>query len=690
MPALPAMDYPPTRRDDLVETLHGVEVPDPYRWLEDTDAPETREWIEAQNALTRSWLDADDTREAVRARLTEIWDYPKVGIPWRRGDRWFQLRNAGLQQQAVLWTMPAPDAEGEVLLDPNTLSEDGTVALGPVAVTDDGSLLAYAISEAGSDWHTWRVRDIATGEDLPDEAPWSKFSGAAWLHDGSGFFYSAYDPPPPGATYAHRNKDHQLRFHRLGATEEVTVHARPDEPDWGFSPAITEDGRWLVVTVFVGTDPRTRIHLADLTAAEPTAVQVTPWLDDFDAEYSVIGNVGDTFYVLTDRDAPRRRVLAITAADPTDQREVVPEGPDTILSATIVGNRIVSAQMVDAAHRLRLHTLDGTPAGEVPLPDIGSITGLSGRQEDTSFHFGFTSFARSGSIHRHDLDTGRTEEVRPASRQLDDVVTELHLVDSTDGARVPLFLVRPADAPRDGTLPVLQYGYGGFGIPLSPQFSLWWTAWLERGGAIAVGCYRGGGEYGREWHDAGRQASKQHTFDDAVACARWLADSGWTTPQRIAITGGSNGGLTAAAAMLDAPDAFGACIPEVGVLDLLRFTEYTIGWAWTSDYGDPADPDDFARLLRWSPYHRITPGRRYPATLVVTGDHDDRVIPGHSFKFAAALQHAQDPDGPPVLIRVDTRAGHGAATPTSKVIDARADVLTFLDRVLVRGLAATG
>ncbi|CAN5432418.1 prolyl oligopeptidase family protein [soil metagenome] len=691
---------PPSRRDDTVETLHGTEVADPYRWLEDVESPEVADWVTAQAEHSRRWLDDLPHRAAIRDDLAAIWDHPKVGVPWRRGDRWFQSRNSGLQEQAVLWTAASPDAHGGVLLDPVTLSEDGTVSLAGVAVTPDGRRLAYGTSDGGSDWITWHVRDTETGEDTGDVAPWGKFSGAAWLHDGSGFFYGAYDPPAAGQELAAANRNHQLRFHRLGtdAADDVTVYARPEDPDWGFSPAITEDGGWLVVAIFQGTEPRSRIHLAPLSDLnDPTAVDIRPWLDDFDAQYDVIGNHGDTMLVRTDLGAPGGRVLAIDARDAGTRREVLAPSDLALLDVRYLadghplGARLLVVRMVDAVHRVSIHDLAGTELGVVELPDLSSVGAITGRQGDHEVHLSLSSFVASASIHRLDVHTLALTEVRPADVRLPDVVTEQVMVDSTHGARVPLFLIHHADAVPDGGNRTLLYGYGGFNIPLAPEFALWWTTWLRRGGVVAVGCYRGGGEYGRGWHDDGRLANKPHTFDDAMACARWLSgegldgawsDTGWADPANIAITGRSNGGLTAAATMLRDPGAFGACVPEVGVLDMLRFHRFTIGWAWTSDYGDPDDPEDFALLHEISPYHTLLsrPGA-YPATLVVTADRDDRVVPAHSFKFAAALQAAQTGDAP-VLARIDTRAGHGAGTPTSKLIDARADVMAFLEQVL--------
>jgi prolyl oligopeptidase len=676
--------YPAARAADVVDDLHGTEVADPYRWLEDVDTDETRAWVLAQRDLTQRWLARSPVRDELRARLRELWDHPRRGAPWRHGDRWFQLRNSGLQAQQVLWTMPAPDAEGEVLLDPNAWSDDGTAALSGLAVSDDGRWLAYARSDRGSDWMTWRVRNLDEPGDRPDEVAWSKFSGAAWAPDGSGFWYGAYEPPPPGQAYQELNRGQRLCFHRVGTdqADDVVVYARDDQPEWGYSPWVSEDGRWLVVTVSHGTDPRTRLYVADLDGDGT----VVPLLDAFDAEYACIGTVGRTLYVLTDRDAPGRRIVAIDVDDPDPTRwaEVVAEGDDTIEHASLLGGRLVTVRLHHASHRLDVWDLDGTPRGPVDLGELGSLAGLTGREDDPLVHIGWTTFTHPTAVLAHDLDTGRTTTVftprLTAARS--DVVTTQVFVDATDGARVPMFLVHRADiTPEHGTAPTILYGYGGFGISLTPGFSAARSVWVERGGVSAVANLRGGGEYGSTWHDAGRLEHKQQVFDDAIACAEWLIDAGWTTRGQLGVQGGSNGGLLVGACITQRPELFGAAVCEVGVLDMVRFHRFTIGWAWISDYGDPDDPDQFTTLYAYSPLHRIRPGTAYPATMVVTGDHDDRVVPGHSFKFAAALQAAQAGDAP-VLLRVETSAGHGAGKPTGKLIDERADVLAFCEDVL--------
>jgi prolyl oligopeptidase len=693
--------YPDTATVDQVDDYHGERIADPYRWLEDTDAPETAAWIAEQNAVTAAWIGEVADRDDIVARLRALWDHPRASVPTHRGKRWFQLRNSGLQDQDVLVVMDAPDDEGRVLLDPNAMSDDGTVSLSAAAVSRDARLLAYATSAAGSDWMTWRVRDIATGEDLDDVLEWSKFAGAAWLPDGSGFLYARFDAPAEGEAYEEANRNQRLWLHRVGTSQDddVLVYARPDQPEWMFSPSVTEDGRYLVLHVSHGTDPRNRLFYADLgeDAEERTSVEGIAFLElltDFDAAYGLVASVDRTFYVLTDRDAPRSRLVAIDLDDPEPSRwrDVIAETEDSLERATLVGGRLIAGYLHHARSVLRRFTLDGEPDGEVALPGIGSVEGMAGKAEDDDLYFSFAGFSQPSSIHRHTVSTGATALVRAAGVDIDPdaFVTEQVFVTSADGTQVPMFLVRRADVEPDGGVPTLLWGYGGFRIPVTPMFRVAWHVWVERGGMLAVPNLRGGGEYGQAWHDGGRLANKQTVFDDAIAAAEHLVASGWTRPDRLAISGGSNGGLLAGACLTQRPDLFGAAVPEVGVLDMLRFHHFTIGWAWISDYGSADDPEQFRWLRAYSPLHNIDAGTRYPATLITTGDHDDRVVPGHSFKFAAALQAAQRASGgeAPTLIRVQTQAGHGAGKPTRVLIEERADVLAFLTRAL--GVGAQG
>lgn len=684
---MPQLPYPPAPTADQVDDFHGTPIADPYRPLEDSDAPLTRAWIAAQNALAESVLDASDARAGIRRRLAELWNYPRAGAPWRRGDRWFVLRNTGLQDQDVLWAADGPEAEGTVLLDPNLLSDQGTTALAAMAVAESGELVAYATSDAGSDWRTWGIRSAASGEDLPDRIAWSKFASATWTHDDAGFFYGRYPQPPADAAYDAPNLDMELRYHRLGTdpAEDRLVFATPDHPDWGFEPEVTDDGRLLVVTVWRGTDPENRVYVADL-ADGVEAAEVRPLLDEADAAYEHIATVDGTMYLLTDRDAPLGRIVAIDLADPAVAlAEVVPEGRDALERVKLVGDRLAAVYLHDAHHRLAIFETDGRHVVDVELPGIGTIVDLAGRRTDPELFLTFMSFSAPASVLAVRMSDGAVREVRPPSLAWDPdgFVSEQAFVTSDDGTRVPLFLSRRRDVEPTGDVPTLLYGYGGFQIPVGPMFKPEWLAWMERGGLLAVASLRGGGEYGKAWHDAGRLANKQNVFDDFAACARWLASSGWTRSERIGISGRSNGGLLVGASITQHPELFGAAVAEVGVMDMLRFHRFTIGWGWTSDYGSADDPDQFRTLLAYSPLHNIRPGTHYPPTLITTGDHDDRVVPGHSFKFGAALQAAQAGDAP-VIIRIDTDAGHGVGKPVSKLIDERADVLAFLEQALRR------
>ena len=684
---MPRLDYPSAPTGDQADDYHGTVVADPYRPLEDSDAPASRTWIAAQNALTERVLGEVPARREIRERLGQLWDFPRSGAPWRRGDRWFQLRNTGLQDQDVLWVADGPEAEGRVLLDPNLLSDDGTTALAASAVSEDGRLVAYATSEAGSDWRTWRVREAASGQDLPDRIRWSKFASASWTRDGAGFFYGRYPEPPADAAYDATNLNMELRYHRLGADPALDpiVFASPEHPDWGFEPDVTDEGRLLVVSVWRGTDPDNRVYVADLSGGVDEAA-VRPLLDEADASYLPVGAIDGTLYLHTDRDAPLGRVIAIDVSDRTAVREIIPEGTDTLASVRLVGGRLACVWLHDAHHRLTIHELDGSPVVDVALPGIGTLADLAGERDDADLFATFMTFAAPASLLGVRMADGAVREPRRAVLAWDPAayVTEQVFVTSADGTRVPLFLSHRRDVARTGDVPTLLYGYGGFQVSIGPIFKPEWLAWMERGGLLAVASLRGGSEYGKAWHDAGRLANKQHVFDDFAASARWLASSGWTDAAHIGILGRSNGGLLVGASITQHPELFGAAVAEVGVMDMLRFHRFTIGWGWTSDYGSADDPQQFRTLMAYSPLHNIRPGTSYPPTLVTTGDHDDRVVPSHSFKFVAALQAAQAAEAP-VLARIDTDAGHGIGKPVSKLIDERADVLAFLELTIGRG-----
>jgi prolyl oligopeptidase len=681
---MPRLSYPKAPIAEQVDDYHGEQIADPYRPLEDADAPESRAWIEAENALTNAVLAEMPGREEIRGRLGEVWDHPRAGAPWRRGDRWFQLRNTGLQDQDVLWTSDAPDATGTVLIDPNTLSEDGTTALSSVAVSEDGELVAYATSDAGSDWRTWRIRRVTTGEDLDDRIGWSKFASSVWTRDGAGFFYGRYPQPPADAAFEAANRNMELRWHRLGddPADDRLILATPQEPEWVYEPEVTDDGRLLAVAIWRGTAVENLVWVADL-AGGVEAAEVRPLIDVADARYEVVAAVDGRLFLVTDAEAPLGRVIAIDLDDPGTRHEVIPEGADAIEQVRLVGDRLAVVTLHDAHHRLAIFETDGRHVTDVGLPGIGTITEVTGRREDPELHLTFATFAAPASVLAVSMADGSVRRAQDASLAWDpdDYVSEQVFAPSADGTRVPLFLTRRRDVTPTGDVPTLLYGYGGFHISVGPTFKAEWLAWMERGGLLAVASLRGGGEYGRDWHEAGRLANKQNVFDDFAACARWLASSGWTRPERIGISGRSNGGLLVGASITQHPELFGAAVAEVGVMDMLRFHHFTIGWAWTSDYGSADDSDQFRWLRAYSPLHNIRDGATFPPTLLTTGDHDDRVVPGHTFKFAAALQAAQGGDAP-VLIRIDTDAGHGVGKPVSKLIDERADVLAFLDGCL--------
>ncbi len=680
------MRYPNTRKADISDDFFGTRVADAYRWLEDADSPETRAWIDAENAITFGYLEQIPQRAEIGQLLTRLWNYERYGVPSKEGEYFIFARNDGLQNQAVLYRATALDAAPAVLLDPNTLSPDGTVALSAASFTDDGRFMAYGLSGSGSDWIEWRVRDVATLNDLPDVVEWSKFSTAAWRQDGSGFYYGRYDPPPPGAAFQGINKYQKLYFHALGTPQEqdVLVYERRDQPDWGFSADVTDDGRFLLIYQSEGTEPRNRVFVSDLSAASPV---VRPFLDKFDADYAVVGNDGDRFYVKTDKDAPRGRLVAIDRDAPEADRwqTLIPEGPErsVLASVTMVADRFVAVWQVDAHHVVRVYDLDGRPERDIALPGLGSIPGLTGRRHHREAFYAFTSFTYPTTIFRYDFRTAASEVFKKPDVPFDAAKyeTKQFFYTSKDGTRVPMFITHRVGLELDGANPTYLYGYGGFNISLTPAFSPAIAGWLELGGLYAVANLRGGGEYGKPWHDAGRLKNKQNVFDDFVAGAEYLIREGYTSTPKLAIGGGSNGGLLVGACITQRPDLFAAALPAVGVLDMLRFHKFTIGWAWTSDYGSADTEEGFRTLIAYSPLHNIRPGTCYPATLITTADHDDRVVPLHSFKFAAALQAAQECDAP-ILIRVETKAGHGAGKPTSKQIEEQADEWAFLVKML--------
>jgi len=676
--------YPAAKKVEQVDDYHGTKVADPYRWLEDLDSAETKAWVEAQNKLTNAYLAEIPARKQIKERLTKLWNYERYGIPFREGNRYFYTRNDGLQNQSVLYTVADLSDEPRVLLDPNKLSADGTVALAGTAMSRDGKLMAYGLSASGSDWSEWRVRNVETGQDLPDTVKWVKFSGASWTPDGKGFFYSRYDEPKTGAQLASVNEYQKLYYHRLGTpqAEDALIYERRDQKDWGFSGNVTDDGRYLIIHVWVGTDPKSRIYYKDLQAKDAPIVKL---LDDFDAAYNFVNNDGPVFWFMTDKDAPRYKIIAVDTRQPERRnwKTIIPETAETIDGVNVVNNMFVLSYLKDARAQVKVHQADGKFVREVALPGIGSVAGFNGKRTDKETFYAYSGFTTPTTIYRYDVTTGRSSIFRQPKVDFNpnDYETKQIFYTSKDGTRVPMFITHKKNVKLDGTNPTLLYGYGGFNSSTTPGFSVGRLVWMEMGGVYAVANLRGGGEYGKEWHEAGMKLKKQNVFDDFIAAAEWLIANKYTSSPKLAIHGGSNGGLLVGAAITQRPDLFGAAIPAVGVMDMLRFTKFTIGAAWTSDYGSPDNPEEFKALYAYSPLHNLKPGANYPPTLVTTADHDDRVWPGHSFKFAAAMQAAQGSPAP-VLIRIETKAGHGAGKPTSKSIEEIADMWGFLVRTL--------
>ena len=678
------LNYPATRKGEQVDNYHGTEVADYYRWLENPDSKETEAWVKAQNKVTFNYLEQIPARDDIKKRLTKLWDYEKYGVPFQEGDRYFYSKNDGLQNQSVLYTLKNLEDKPRVLLDPNKLSEDGTVALSGISISEDGKYLAYGISIAGSDWQEWKVRNIETGEDLKDNLKWIKFSGASWTNDSKGFFYSGYDAPNEKTKLEDVNYYQKLYYHQLGQPQwsDTLIYERSDEKEWGFNGSVTEDGNYLIISVWLGTDSKNLVFYKDLTNPESEVVEL---IDKFESSYSLIDNDENVFYFQTDLNAPRGRAIAIdiNKPEPKNWQQIIPQTEETLESVGTLNNQFVAEYLKDARSQIKIYDLKGVFVREVKLPGIGSVGGFEGKKADTETFYIFTSYTTPGTVYRYDLVTGKSTVFREPKVDFnaDNYETKQIFYKSKDGTQVPMFIIHKKGIKLDGNNPTYLYGYGGFNVSLTPSFSVSSLIWMEMGGVYVVANIRGGGEYGEEWHQAGIKDKKQNVFDDFIAAAEWLIDNGYTTSSKLAIAGGSNGGLLVGACMTQRPDLFGAALPAVGVLDMLRFHKFTIGWAWVPEYGSSENPEEFKTLYAYSPLHNLKPGTAYPATLITTADHDDRVVPAHSFKFAAALQAAHDGEAP-VLIRIETKAGHGAGKPTAKIIEEVADKWAFLVETL--------
>jgi prolyl oligopeptidase len=675
------LTYPVTRSSDHVDTYHGVRVADPYDWLEAIGTPEVNRWVEAQNKLSQPILEAIPARERIKQRLTELWNYERYDVPVKRGGRYFFLRNNGLQNQSVLYVTESLEASPRVLLDPNQLSEDATVALGEFLPSPDGKLLAYSISDGGTDWRTWRIKNVDSGKDLPDALRFIKFREVTWTADSKSLYYSRYPLNADGS--GDDSKQMAIYLHRLGATQDADTHifSITDHPTRYPYPRVTEDGRYLIINVYDGSQS-TGVYFQKLDASSRPVGSVVSLLDKFDADYYVVGELNDVFYVLTTSGAPNSRVIAGPAeADGARKaRDVIAEQDFALLDASLVGGRLFAQYSKDAYSLVAVNDLNGKKLYDVKLPGYGKTIGFAGEQDDPETFFSYTDFLTPGSISRIDVKTGKVDLFRQPqfAAKTDAFVTEQVFYRSKDGTRVPMFITHKKDLAKNGQAPVMLYGYGGFNIAQQPAFSVPALVWLEMGGVYAVANLRGGSEYGEAWHQAGARLNKQNVFDDFIAAAEYLIAEKFTSPQKLAIRGRSNGGLLVGAALTQRPELFGAALPGVGVLDMLRYhTASANARQWSTDYGLSENEADFKAQYAYSPLHNIKSRTCYPPTLVTTADRDDRVVPWHSYKFTATLQRAQACANP-VLLRVETRAGHGSGKPVWMQIEDYADQWAFL------------
>jgi prolyl oligopeptidase len=689
-------NYPAALRSEHVDDYHGTKVADPYRWMEELDSPETRAWIAAERQLTSDALAKIPERAAIRARLTQLWNYPKFGLPTKRGGHYFFTKNDGLQNQSALYVQDTLTAPPRVLVDPNRLSTEGTVALAAVSGSPDGKWLAYGLASAGSDWQEFHLCEVATGKAAPDLIKWAKFSGISWTQDSAGFFYARYPEVAKGDKLFGKLVNRRIYYHRLGTTqdEDRMVFELPEQPDWFISTDVTDDGRYLVFTVEQGGRTQNALYYRDLIDPDHPVLDgpVVKLLDAFDANYTLAGNQGATFFIQTNRGSPHGKVIAIDLKAPAASlwKTLIPESVDNLDGVNFIGGRFVAAYLHDVQSRLSLFAADGKPLGGIDLPEPGTVTGLSGRADDPELFVGFSSFLSAPTVFRRDLDASGSEVFQKASVGFDAARYETQQIfyPSKDGTKIPMFITHRRGLKLDGHAPTWLYGYGGFGISLHPQFAVPPLVWLEMGGVYAQANLRGGGEYGEPWHLAGTKERKQNVFDDFIAAADWLVANGYTARDRLVVQGRSNGGLLVGAVLNQRPDLCAVGIAQVGVMDMLRFHKFTIGAGWVSDYGSSDTPEGFTYLRAYSPLHNIRSGASYPAVLVTTGDHDDRVFPAHSFKYTAALQAAVAGGSRSALIRIESNAGHGGSsgtTPVSKTIDEWTDMFGFATANLPKG-----
>ncbi len=674
--------YPEARVSDVTDDYHGTIVADPYRWMEDPASEEAAAWVEAENKITQKFIQGDPSRVQIEERLTKLWNYPKYSLPYKHGERYFFSKNDGLQNQSVLYMQKTLDGESSVVIDPNTLSEDGTVALAGTSFSKDGKLLAYGLSQSGSDWREIHIRNIDSGNDHDEVLKWCKFSSIAWKHDQSGFYYNRF-PEEGSVAEEDQNNFSRVYWHTLGTpqSQDVLVYEDPANKEYGFYPSITDDGKYLLLNVYHGTDPKSGVYYREVASDGDFVTLLGLGV----AKYEFVDNIGTVFYFNTDLDASRGRVVAIdiTRPDRAEWTEVIPTSEDVMASVRMINNELVVSYLHDAHHNIKIFRIGGEFRREITLPTMGTVYGLSGERKDTEMFFSLTSFLYPTTAFRYDFKTDEVAIFRQPEIDFDDTQYETKQVfyKSKDGTRVPMFIVHKSGLELDGNNPTILYGYGGFNASMTPYFSVGRLVWLENGGVYAVANIRGGDEYGEEWHQQGILDRKQNTFDDFIAAAEWLIAAKFTSTPKLAIEGASNGGLLVAACMIQRPDLFGAVLCRVPVTDMLRYHKFTVGRYWTSDFGNADIPEEFKYLYEYSPLHNVKKGVAYPATLITTADTDDRVVPMHSKKFAATLQ-AADAGTNPILIRIETKAGHGGGKPTTKRIEEAADIYAFTFKVL--------
>lgn len=670
--------YPNTAKGNVEDDYFGTIVKDPFRWLEVDDSSAVKDWVIAQNKVTFGYLEQIPFREKFRARLEEIWNYPKFSAPFREGMQYYFYKNDGLQNQAVLYTQDGLDGEARVFLDPNNFSDEGTASLTTFSVSKDGKRAAYGVSQGGSDWNEYFVKNVETGELMSDHLQWIKFSGAAWFRNG--FFYGRFAEPSEGKELSSQNENKQIYYHELGTeqSDDKLVYEDPAHPRRGTYAVTTEDESFLLLYLSNGATNDNALKVKDLSVADSRFVDV---ISTFDHSYDVVDNIDNMLLVVTNDGAPRRKLIGIDMDNPekSNWKELIPEQAEVLNSVNLVGGKIFANYLKDASTHIYIHDLDGTRTGEVELPGIGTASGMIGKKGDNIAFYTFTSFIYPSTVFKYDVSTGKSEEFRKSGVKFDPSKFETKQVffPSKDGTKIPMFVVHKKGIELDGQNPTVLYGYGGFNINILPAFSTANTVLLENGGIYAVVNLRGGGEYGEEWHTAGMLGKKQNVFDDFIGAAEYLIENKYTSPEKLGISGRSNGGLLVGAAMTQRPDLFKVALPGVGVLDMLRYHKFTIGHAWAVEYGSSDNEEEFKWLYDYSPLHNLKDGVEYPATMVITADHDDRVVPAHSFKFISRLQEAHKGDNP-VLIRIETQAGHGAGKPTSKIIEEYADMWAFL------------